>query len=393
MQLSVIIVNYNVCYFLEQCLCSVLRAAGGISTEIIVVDNASQDESRKFLPDRFPEVRFIWNENNAGFGRANNQALQIAKGDYLLLLNPDTLLPENVLKVCLNFFASHPDAGALGMRMFDGRGHYLPESKRGLPDAWTAFFKLSGLIRLFPRHPRIARYYLGHLSPEEVQEVEVLAGAFMMLPRSVYEKLGGFDEAFFMYGEDIDLSYRITKAGYKNYYLPSPGIIHFKGESTRKDIRYTRHFYEAMLIFVRKHYGKQPVFQKLAMELGIFLRGSLSGFGKLIKKKEPEVITATNWRKTGAKAVLAELASIPGPMQVAEGGMIPSANRPDIETAPDLTKGEPTIFAIGEDFGLNLVLNNLRQYHPAVPVRFHIAGTASVAGSDDPGGRGEVILL
>ena len=231
MRLSVIIVNYNVCYFLEQCLYTVFQALKGIEAEVIVIDNASTDNSRELLPTAFPLVRFIWNTNNPGFGTANNQGLAIAKGESIVLLNPDTLLPAGIFHTCLEFLARHPEAGGLGMRMYDGRGCYLPESKRGWPGALTAFFKLSGLTALFPRNPTIARYYLGHLSPEKIHPVEVLAGAFMVIPKKVYEKVGGFDEQFFMYGEDIDLSYRISLAGFTNYYLPFPGLIHFKGES------------------------------------------------------------------------------------------------------------------------------------------------------------------
>lgn len=384
MQLSVIIVNYNVCYFLEQCLRSVLRAGGNIDMEILVVDNASTDESRTYLPERFPEVRFIWNEINMGYGRANNLGMQEAKGACFLLLNPDTILPENVLRQSLEFLTAHPDAGALGMRMYDGRGHYLPESKRGLPDAWAAFFKLSGLTGFFPRHPRIARYYLGHLSPDQTQEVEVLAGAFMMLPRKVYETVGGFDEAFFMYGEDIDLSYRILKSGFKNYYLPAPGIFHFKGESTTKDHRYTRHFYEAMLIFVRKHYGGVSPIRLMVMEAGIFLRGSLSRLRNLAGwKKKPAAIVKC-WRKTGSAESLAELGNIPGEPYELVCGQEPTV---------DLTAGTATIFAIGQGLALATVLENLAAFHPSVPIRFHLARTGSVVGSDDPGGRGEVIRV
>lgn len=384
MQLSVIIVNYNVCYFLEQCLRSVLRASRDISVEIMVVDNGSVDESRNFLPERFPEVRFIWTESNLGFGKANNLALQQAKGEFILLLNPDTLVPENALATCLAFLELHPEAGAVGMRMFDGRGRYLPESRRGLPDGWTAFFKLSGLTSLFPHHKRIARYYLGHVSSEAIQEVEVLAGAFMMLRRKVYEKAGGFDEAFFMYGEDIDLSYRILKAGYKNYYLPSPGIIHFKGESTTKDLRYTRHFYEAMLIFVRKHYGGGFRLGRLVMELGILLRGTISWFQGLAWNKKRPGTTVVNWRKTGSPESLAELAGIPGEEIIWPTGRLGEA---------DVTAGKATILAVGQAFTLGSALESIRKHPPLASLRFHLAGTAGVIGSDDPASRGEVFLI
>ncbi|OLY90970.1 Glycosyltransferase, GT2 family [Cnuella takakiae] len=253
--LSIIIVSYNVRYFLEQCLLSVRRAAKGIATEVIVVDNASDDDTCSFLPSRFPEVQFIASGANLGFAKACNLGCRQASGNYILYLNPDTLLAEDSLHQVLHFIQATPDAGAVGVHMIDGSGRYLPESKRGLPTALTSLFKLCGLARCFPHSRVFGRYYLGHLSPQQSHAVEVLAGAFMLLPRAVHEKVGGFDDAFFMYGEDIDLSYRILQAGYRNYYFAGTTIIHFKGESTRRNTaRHVHTFYRAMDVFVRKHY-------------------------------------------------------------------------------------------------------------------------------------------
>lgn len=264
MLLSVIIVNYNVKYFLEQCLCSVQRAIdyqegpAGTSlasqTEVLVVDNQSTDGSLDYLPPRFPFVQFIANSENGGFARANNQALAQCRGKYVLFLNPDTILPEEAFQQCLAFMETHPAAGALGVHMIDGSGQYLPESKRGFPSPWVSFCKMTGLTRLFPTSKWLARYYLGHLPPGEVHQVDVLSGAFFWARKEALDKTGGFDERFFMYAEDIDLSYRIQQAGYHNYYLPAPVILHFKGESTRRDARYIKLFYTAMIQFVEKHY-------------------------------------------------------------------------------------------------------------------------------------------
>jgi O-antigen biosynthesis protein len=256
MQLSVIIVNYNVKYFLEQCLYSVQKACSGMQAEIIVVDNNSGDGSKPYLEEKFTGVHFIWNNDNMGFAMANNLALEKAKGEFILFLNPDTLLAEDCMEKCIGFLKKNKKAGALGIRMVDGTGNFLKESKRAFPSPLTSLFKLSGLARLFPRSKTFARYHLGHLSENENHEVDVLAGAFMMIPKKVLSEVGNFDEQFFMYGEDVDLSYRIQKAGYRNYYFSESTIIHFKGESTKRgSLNFVRLFYKAMSLFVKKHYS------------------------------------------------------------------------------------------------------------------------------------------
>jgi GT2 family glycosyltransferase len=286
MSLSVIIVNYNVKYFLEQCLWSVRKAGQGLSLDIRVVDNASTDGSRSYLMARFPEVIFYWNDDNLGFARANNLALKDCRGDAVLFLNPDTILPEDCFRRCLAYLESHPEAGALGVRMLDGGGRFLRESKRGFPDPVTAMFKLTGMATLFPRSAVFARYHMGHLDPLRVQETDVLAGAFMMVRRKVLEQTGGFDEDYFMYGEDIDLSYRIRQAGWKNIYFPECPILHFKGESTRKgSLNYVRMFYGAMAVFARKHYGdwRANAFG-FSIQLAILLRAMGSAAGSLLRR-------------------------------------------------------------------------------------------------------------
>ncbi len=288
MQLSVIIVNYNVRFFLEQCLLSVYKAGASIDMEVIVVDNNSYDGSRSFLEPLFPQVQFYWLQENTGFSRACNYGLQKATGRYILFLNPDTLLPEDCFQKTLAFMQSHPDAGAMGVRMIDGSGRFLKESKRGLPSAGASFFKFTGLIRLFPRSGLFARYYSGHLPETDINRVDVLSGAFFLASREVLDRLGGFDEQFFMYGEDIDLSYRITLAGFYNYYFPGTTIIHFKGESTQKaDVRYLQRFYGAMKIFVAKHYprGKVLVLRAL-IQLVLWVKQCRLFFKKRMGEKQ-----------------------------------------------------------------------------------------------------------
>jgi GT2 family glycosyltransferase len=258
MQLSVIVVNYNVRYFLEQALYSIRRACEGIEAEIFVVDNHSADGSCEMVRHRFPEVILIDNNENFGFSKANNQAVRLAKGKYVLLINPDTVVEEDCFKKVIDFMEETPDAGAVGVKMIDGAGKFLPESKRGLPTPEVAFYKIFGLAALFPKSKRFGKYHLGFLDKDEVHEVEILAGAFMMISKEAFQKAGLLDEDYFMYGEDIDLSYRITKAGFKNYYFPDTTIIHYKGESTKRtSVNYVFTFYRAMIIFAQKHYSQK----------------------------------------------------------------------------------------------------------------------------------------
>ena len=278
MKLSVIIVNYNVRYFLEQCLHSVRRAKKGIEMEVFVVDNNSVDNSVAMMREKFPEVKIIENHKNLGFSRANNQAIERSKGEYVLLLNPDTVIEDDTLVRIVDFMDRTPDAGGLGVKMIDGKGHYLPESKRGLPTPDVAFYKIFGLSKLFPRSRTFGKYHLGYLDKDKIHVVDILSGAFMLLRRSVLDKTGLLDENFFMYGEDIDLSYRINKAGYKNYYYPDTRIIHYKGESTKKgSINYVFVFYHAMVIFARKHFShKNARLFSLLINMAIYFRATLA---------------------------------------------------------------------------------------------------------------------
>ena len=272
LQLSIIIVNYNVKHLLEECLTSVETACKNISAEIFVVDNASTDGSQEYFNGKFSNVHFLWNRENVGFAKANNSVLHETKGDYILFLNPDTVLPADCLEKCLQFFSNHLDCGGLGVRITDENGIYRKESKRGFPGATTSLFKMIGLHKLFPRSEIFAGYYLGHLPENETNEIEVLSGAFMMLSEKALEKVKGFDEDFFMYAEDIDISCRIINAGFKNYYFPGTSIIHFKGKSTtKKSNKYINDFYGAMKIFVNKYYPNKSIGKSFLL-LGIEIR-------------------------------------------------------------------------------------------------------------------------
>jgi O-antigen biosynthesis protein len=278
MKLSIIIVNYNVKYFLEQCLHSVKNAITAIDAEVFIVDNSSVDGSIEMLQEKFKEFRIIANQQNVGFSKANNQAIILSKGEYILLLNPDTVVEHDTFEKIIRFMDENPDAGGLGVKMVDGKGMFLPESKRGLPTPWVAFYKIFGFSRIFPKSEKFGRYHLGFLDKEKTHEVDILSGAFMLIRKSVLEQIGYLDEAFFMYGEDIDLSYRITKAGYKNYYYPEARIIHYKGESTKKgSLNYVLVFYNAMIIFARKHFSSKNAFHlSLLINMAIYFRAFMA---------------------------------------------------------------------------------------------------------------------
>ena len=256
-----------------------------IEGEIIVVDNNSTDNSKEFFCNKFPEVFFIWNNVNEGFAKANNKALKKASGAYVLFLNPDAIVPEDCFEKCISFIKSQNNLVACGIKMIDGEGKYLKESKRAFPSPLTSLYKLTGLSRLFPKSKIFSKYHLGFLDKNVNQEVDVLAGAFMMIPKEIVDKVGGFDESFFMYAEDIDLSYRIQKAGYQNFYFAESSIIHFKGESTRKGgLNYVKMFYKAMSVFVKKHYGQTGArIFNFSIQAAIFLRASLAATARFLK--------------------------------------------------------------------------------------------------------------
>lgn len=284
-KLSVIIVNYNVKHFIEQCLFSVLQASQNLSAEVFVVDNNSVDGSVALIKEKFPQVNLIENKENTGFSVANNQAIRRAKGEYVLLLNPDTVVQEDTFTKVISFMDSHPQAGGLGVKMLDGQGNFAPESKRGLPTPDVAFYKMFGFSKLFPKSKRFGKYHLSYLPENQINEIDVISGAFMLIRKSVLDKIGLLDETFFMYGEDIDLSYRITKAGYKNYYFPDTQIIHYKGESTKRgSVNYVLIFYRAMAIFAKKHFSASNAFWfNFLIHLAIVLKAGMALIVRFLK--------------------------------------------------------------------------------------------------------------
>lgn len=390
LQLSVIIVSYNVKYFLEQCLCSVMKAGADMEMEVFVVDNASADNSIEYLLPKFPSVTFIQNNDNPGFGKANNQALKIAAGQFILFLNPDTILAEDSLTTCFRFMKTHPAAGACGVRMIDGSGRFLPESKRGFPSLKTSFYKMSGLTALFPGSKRYAYYYLGHLAQQLNHEVDVLAGAYFFASKETLHTTGGFDERFFMYGEDIDLSYRIRKAGCKNYYLAETTIIHFKGESTKKQSMQTiRHFYGAMNIFVHNHYAKsKAVWFSIFIQLLIRFKLLLAITRNLIKQKPAG--------ETGAVHTL-----IAGDEQSAEQvrhilSKYPTARKISVVPAGadllrDITK-QPADEIIFCEKGISFkkIIGWMQTLPATTSYKIHAAGSSSIVGSNLKNTHGDV---
>ena len=295
MKLSVIIVSYNVEHFLAQCLISVERAIANFSDQtpstasqidVFVVDNISVDGTCDMVKERFPWVTLIENSENVGFSKANNQAIHISNAEYVLLLNPDTVIQEDTFTKCISFADENPKLGGMGVPMFDGSGTYLPESKRGIPTPWASLCRISGLFRLAPKSKNLNNYYAGHLSADENHKIDVLSGAFMWMRKSALDEVGVLDEDFFMYGEDIDLSWRIVKGGWENHYFTGTRIIHYKGESTKKgSLNYVSIFYKAMLIFAAKHFeGSQARSFNFLIRLAIYFRALISVLRRIVTR-------------------------------------------------------------------------------------------------------------
>ena len=295
MKLSVIIVSYNVKHYTEQCLRSVFRAGKDIDMEIFVVDNASHDGSPEYLAhrfpaDKYPNMHIINNARNIGFGKANNLAAAKAQGEYLLFLNPDTIVGEQTLATAIAHADANPQMGGLGTMMLHSNGSFANESRRGLPTPWTALCKMSGLCSLFPKSRTFGHYYMKYLDKEQASEIEIISGAFFMARKSALDKTGLFDEQFFMYGEDIDLSYRLLQQGYKNHYIPAP-ILHYKGESTQKStFKYVHIFYTAMLIFFKKHYRHYGILLTLPIKAAIILRAIVAVISQYIDRARRFII-------------------------------------------------------------------------------------------------------
>lgn len=283
MQLSVIILNYNVRYFLEQCVLSVQKALENIDGEIIVVDNLSTDDSCEMMKTRFPNVKLIENKANLGFPKGNNIGVAEAKGEYLCILNPDTVVAEDTFEKILNTKNWQLNTGIIGCKLIDGTGNFLPESKRGVPTPWVAFTKIFGLYKFFPKSSIFNKYYAQHLSENETGKVDILVGAFMLMKCDLYLEVGGFDENCFMYSDDIDLSYMVLQSGKSNYYFHETSVIHYKGESTVRDGTYMKRFREAMQFFYKKHFGGSVVFDVL-MRMGAF------AFSVVKKSQQKQVV-------------------------------------------------------------------------------------------------------
>ncbi len=299
MQLSVIILNYNVRYFLEQCVLSVQSALETIDGEIIVIDNNSSDDSCAMMKQLFPNVKLIQNNENVGFPKGNNIGVAQAQGEYICILNPDTVVAEDTFTKVLAFARLlhssqlNDSMGIIGCKLIDGTGNFLPESKRGVPTPWVAFSKITGLYKFFPSRPETSgsrtrifgKYYAQHLRENETGKVDILVGAFMFMKRDLYLDVGGFDEDCFMYSDDIDLSYQILQKGKSNYYFHETTVIHYKGESTIKDETYMKRFQEAMNFFYKKHFSPQSrnlgtgsVFFSVFMKVGIIFFSSENNF-------------------------------------------------------------------------------------------------------------------
>ncbi|MDH7463376.1 glycosyltransferase family 2 protein [Chitinophagaceae bacterium 26-R-25] len=398
MHLSVIIVNYNVKFFLEQCLYSLLKAIDNLPSpadaEVIVFDNASSDSSREFFLDKFQGVQFIWHNENLGFAKANNRALSFAKGKYILFLNPDTILSEDTLYKSLHYLESQAGSGALGIRMVDGSGNFLPESKRGFPSPAASFYKLSGLIHLFPSSKKIAAYYAGHLSERENNEIDVLSGAYLLVKKEALDKTGGFDEAFFMYGEDIDLSYRIQKAGYRNFYFADSTIVHFKGESTNQNSgRYVRIFYQAMNIFVHKHFHTASSWWYIAfIKVAILLSGVLSfvkrSLASLVKPKSKKnfhtLIVAGEHDEENITSILSNYKT--------PERKITFENLDSLDNNFEYSLYDEIIIAVSANgVAYKDVITFLQQAPDGVAVKIHASGSSSIVGSDSKAANGDVL--
>lgn len=376
--LSIIIVNYNVRYFLHYCLLSIGNASQGLDVQVIVVDNASSDDNYLWIKQKFPETLFVQNKLNQGFGKANNQGLELATGNLVLFLNPDTIVPENALHDCLAFFRKNESCGALGVHMMDGKGRFLPESKRSRPTPIVSFYKLSGLERFFPKSKLFGQYALGYLDENQIHQVPILAGAFMMVRRSLLEKVGGFDEAFFMYGEDIDLSYRLqNNTGFNNYFLGTVKVLHFKGESSKQDsLYYNKIFNDAMRVFVEKYHSRgQAFFMSASIRLGTWLKEMrYKTKGEKQKAKDP-LLADKSFSAIGdsvAQQILQKKLSI-----VEEGN----------------TNSGNLVFCIGTDYSYENALSDLVKQSTNVDFYWFAPETNSMIGSNKKDETGVVLKL
>lgn len=384
MQLSVIILNYNVRHFLELCVLSVQKALQDIEGEIIVVDNNSDDDSCAMMKQRFPEIRLIENKVNAGFPKGNNMGVAVAGGKYVCILNPDTVVAEDTFTKVLAFAEKQQRLGIVGVKMADGTGNFLPESKRGVPTPWVAITKIAGIYRLFPSSALFNKYYAQHLKENEGGKVEILAGAFMLMERQLYLEAGGFDEDCFMYSDDIDLSYTILKTGRYNYYCPATTILHYKGESTVKDGTYMNRFREAMQFFYKKHFRTSPVFD-------LFMKGGTLFFALSKQKKKPPVIVP------GEYLLFSKNEALQGQLEkTLQKKVVRLGEYRQNMLFSHKGKGRPVIEVIfdNELFGFAEIIA-IMEKHRADGYTFKIrpAGCNFIIGSNSSSDRGEVIHI
>lgn len=389
MKLSIIIVNYNVKYFLEHCLHAAMLATRAFQAEVMVVDNHSSDGSMVYLKPKFPSVIFMENVTNVGFAKANNQALQKAKGEYILYLNPDTLIAENTLERCIRFLDEHKNVSAASVQMMDGAGIFLPESKRSLPTPATSFYKLFLLEKLFPKSKTFGKYALGYLDKNKAHQADVLSGAFLMARAVLLRAIKGFDERYFMYGEDIDLSYSLQKLHYENYYLGNISIVHFKGESTKKgNIRYVKIFYRAMILFVEKHYVDSSKFiYRNFLKLGIAVRSSISAIGSIFYRKKKTVLYFEKIFLIGNDFVARQAIAICKKYFPDAEMMIKSYDEQNI-----IPKNSALIFCIDEQYTYLQAIDFIGKNAPVENVFWFYENADSIIGSGNKNSSGEVFV-
>jgi GT2 family glycosyltransferase len=384
MQLSVIILNYNVRYFLELCVLSVENALINIDSEIIVIDNNSSDDSCEMMKTRFPNVKLIQNNQNVGFPKGNNIGVEQASGEYICILNPDTIVAEDTFEKVLAFANNKNDLGIIGVKLIDGTGNFLPESKRGIPTPWVAFTKIAGLYKLFPKSNCCNKYYAQHLAENQTGKVDILVGAFMFLKRELYNGVGGFDEDCFMYSDDIDLSYMALRKGKTNYYFHETTVIHYKGESTIKDGTYMKRFQEAMEFFYRKHFQSSSLFS-VFMKIGIV-------FFSLIKRIQGRAKNKSIPKYYLLVSSSSELAKI-----------IAQATQKKVDFLDWKTEKKVNLSSISIRNGVQIILDNefvsfkecinIHEMHRNKGITFRILpkNASFIIGSDSSNDRGEVV--
>lgn len=386
MQLSVIILNYNVRYFLELCVLSVESALKNIDSEIIVVDNNSQDESCEMIKKHFPNVKLIQNNQNLGFPKGNNIGVAQAKGEYICILNPDTVVAEDTFEKLLAFAKSKNDLGIVGVKLIDGTGNFLPESKRGIPTPWVAFTKITGLYKLFPKSSLFNKYYAQHISENQTGKVEILVGAFMFLKKELYEAIGGFDENCFMYSDDIDLSYMVLQKGKSNYFFHETTVIHYKGESTSKDAVYMKRFQEAMEFFYKKHFQVSLLFS-VFMKIGIVFFSLI----KRIQGRPKTKISPDNYLLISASETLAKI--IASVVQKKVDFLDWKAEK-EVNLQSNSIRNELQIILDNEFVSFKECIEILERYrNKGIVFRIIPKGTNFSIGSDSPNDRGEIVKI